>query len=69
METNTIKESFHDLINSLDNKSLLNSYYNNLKLDSQETEFLNGEQLNSLKIGLAQSQNKDNLIDNEDIFK
>jgi hypothetical protein len=47
MDTNTIKESFHNLINSLDNESLLISYYNNLKLDSQEIEFLNDRQLNS----------------------
>ncbi len=74
MNTIELKKNFHSLIDSIENESLLMSFYDIIKSktkskDGQLWGRLNKDEQEELLIAFEESENPDNLIDNEKMKK
>lgn len=74
MNTIELKQNFHQLIDSIDNKKLLHNFYDLLKKRSSAKEGqlwdkLSAQEQEELLISLEESKNPDNLIDHEEMRK
>ena len=74
MNTLEIKKSFHNLIDSIDNESILLLFYDLMKSKSSPKEGqiwnrLTQEQKEELMLSLKESENSENLISHEDMKK
>lgn len=74
MNTIELKQNFHQLIDSIDNKKLLLNFYDLIKKRSSAKEGqlwdkLSQQEQEELLISLEESKNPDNLTDHEDMKK
>ncbi len=74
MNTIELKQSFHQLIDSIDNKNLLINFYDLIKKRSTAKEGqlwnkLSKQEQQELILSLDESKNPENLIDHEEMKK
>jgi len=72
MDTIELKQSFHHLIDSIDNENLLINFYNLIKKRSSAKEGqlwnnLTDQEQKELLLSLEESKNPENLIDHEEM--
>lgn len=74
MNKTVLKTSLHKLIDQIENKNLLEEYYNEMRALIQKTKVrawdsLTEEQKKEVFLSYEESENGDNLLDNDTVMK